>query len=840
MKNGIAQKSLRKKLIWQFSSFVTAIMVVITIVVVAAMLNGALSHELKQSLNVYANHSLEEIERRVSFLEEKIKDFSKNHFVVNSLIDLQGRDAYLPQLVRDFSNTTDIESVTIVDFEGIVIYGGSEHTPDYKKEVYLRTALAKGDTICQLSRQHPKNVIVAVPIEYYHTPQGAVIAEFNLAGIAARVLTKNDKYCHKLYSKDHVIFRANAIPGDNHISIIQQAGEQHPLMKHLGISLQSGIFRSEFSAPVRNASTRLVLIGFCIIAVSAILAARIGNNIAKPVLQLCSRVAKAADGGNPKCSPIGTGDELEELAYVFDRRTEQLVLAGTAMQESEERYRKLIELSPDGIAIHTDQRLLFINQAGTRIFGACNSSDLLEKSILDFVHPDLQGTFRQRLGQLKKGKQVPWLEIRLIRLDNSEICVEVASIAFIFNGKPAIQSILRDITERKQAEQEREKLQARFLQVQKMEAIGTLAGGIAHDFNNILAAMIGFTELALDSVKEGTILKDNLNNVFLCGQRAKELVAQILAFSRQQKEELKPLRIAPIVKEAVKLLKASLPATIKIAADIQSDLIVFADPTQIHQVMMNLCTNAGHAMQEKGGTLKVELSETWLDADFVVKHADLKPGCYIRLTVSDTGHGIPAQLLDRIFDPFFTTKKAGDGTGMGLSVVHGIVKGLNGAITVYSEKGNGTTFNVFLSAVEKDTALQTRMEKDIAMGTERILFVDDELVLAKMALQMLESLGYEVTTRTSSIEALELFKSKPDHFDLVITDMTMPNMTGDELVRQIKAIRSELPIILCTGFSANIDQNQAERLGVHGFFLKPITKNDMAWQIRLALDQTYN
>jgi len=333
MKDSIPKKHLRKRLVWQFASFVTVIMVVITMIV-TAMLTRALSREQKHSLGINANHSLENIEHRASFLVEKIKDFSKNHFVVNSLIDLEGRDTYLPQMVRDFSRTSDINIVTIVDFEGNAIYSSSEKPPDYKKEIYLRTTLAAGNTISQLSQKQPANVLVAIPIEYYNTPQGAVIAEFNLSGIATRFLNKREIIYYKLYSKENVIFNYNVIENESYISVMQKAAEKHPFMKHLGISLESGAIKSKCLAPVRKAGVRLVLIGFFIIFVSVILAARIGNSIARPILHLCERVKKSEKCNNQKCSPIGTGDELEELAYVFDRRTEQLVTA----RKNQENY----------------------------------------------------------------------------------------------------------------------------------------------------------------------------------------------------------------------------------------------------------------------------------------------------------------------------------------------------------------------------------------------------------------------------------------------------------------------------------------------------------------------
>lgn len=291
-----------------------------------------------------------------------------------------------------------------------------------------------------------------------------------------------------------------------------------------------------------------------------------------------------------------------------------------------------------------------------------------------------------------------------------------------------------------------------------------------------------------------------------------------------------------IIKEVLKLLKASLPSTIEIQQDIQSDSLVFGDPTQLHQVLMNLCTNAAHAMQEKGGVLRVELIDVEIDSEFTITHPDIKPGPYIKLTVSDTGNGMPPEVLDRIFDPFFTTKGEGQGTGMGLSVVHGIVKSYGGTIKAYSEPGKGSTFKVFSPVIERVVEPEAREEKPIPKGTEHILFVDDELSLVNINKQILESLGYKVTIRTSSIEALELFKTKPGRFDLVITDMTMPKMTGDVFAQKLMAVRQDIPVIICTGFSARIDEEKAKTMGIKAFVSKPILKRDIAVTIRKVLD----
>jgi len=387
-----------------------------------------------------------------------------------------------------------------------------------------------------------------------------------------------------------------------------------------------------------------------------------------------------------------------------------------------------------------------------------------------------------------------------------------------------------DITERKQ-------LQTQLQQALKMEAIGTLAGGIAHDFNNVLYSIIGYTELTMDDVPEGSLARKNLKEVFKGAMRAKDMVQQILAFSRKDDTQKKPIKVQSVVKEALKLLRTSIPSTIEIRQSIDADCgPVLADPTQIHQVIMNFATNAYQAMLEKGGVLELTLMEEEIgsdDSDF-----DLDPGTYLKLTVSDTGYGMDNVVMGKIFDPYFTTRGPGEGTGMGLAVVHGIVKSHGGNITVYSELGEGTAFSVYLPLIETRPVEPKVISAELApTGTERILFVDDEEYIVLMTQQILERLGYQVTSRTSSVEALAAFKAKPNEYDLVITDMTMPNMTGVELVPRLKEIRSDIPIIICTGFSEMIDEDKAKAVGIREYVMKPIVIEEIAKTIRKVLDE---
>jgi signal transduction histidine kinase/ActR/RegA family two-component response regulator len=383
------------------------------------------------------------------------------------------------------------------------------------------------------------------------------------------------------------------------------------------------------------------------------------------------------------------------------------------------------------------------------------------------------------------------------------------------------------------------KYERQLQQVLKIQAIGTLAGGIAHDFNNILFPIVGYTELTMDEVSEDSVAHKNLEEILKAAHRATELVKQILAFSRQSGQERKPVKVQYIIKEALNLLRASIPASIEIIHNIDDDCNpVMGDATQIHQVIMNLCTNAYQAMQDKGGKLEVILREVDIGYEETIEKIGMQPGKHLQLTVKDEGCGMDAAVLGRIFEPYYTTKEQGKGTGLGLSVIHGIIKNHRGDITVASSPRKGTTFQVNLPIIE-DAEVVTEFEPSngAAKGNEHILLIDDEEQIISMEQKMLENLGYQVTARTDSIEALDEFAKQPQDFDLVITDMTMPHMSGDELAQKLLDIKPDIPVILCTGFNEDITEEKALSMGIQKFVMKPVIKNDLATSIRTVLDQ---
>jgi len=381
-------------------------------------------------------------------------------------------------------------------------------------------------------------------------------------------------------------------------------------------------------------------------------------------------------------------------------------------------------------------------------------------------------------------------------------------------------------------------MEEQLRQSQKLKAIGTLAGGIAHDFNNILGAIIGYTELSMDTPNLNPQIRQNLEQILKSGLRAAALVRQILAFSRKSIHEQKPVRLSLIIQEALTMLRAAIPTTIEIRQHLPEDrIMIMADPVQVHQVLINLCTNAAQAMSANGGTLEISLDSVGLHGQDLVRYPELRPGRYAKLTVCDTGPGIASSIIEHIFEPFFTTKEVGKGTGMGLAVVDGIVKSHGGTITVENLTGRGAAFTVLLPRIDEAAETEEETSSELPCGNEHILLLDDENFLIDSGRKMLEQLGYKVTAATGSSEALAAFRQAPDFFDLVITDYTMPQMTGYDFALQLFETRPDIPVILCTGYSETISPEKAEAAGISAFIYKPVSKRELAIKIREVLDK---
>jgi len=501
------------------------------------------------------------------------------------------------------------------------------------------------------------------------------------------------------------------------------------------------------------------------------------------------------------------------------KQTEQSLL------ESKFRFKALHNASFGGIAIHDKGIILECNQGLSEMMGY----PVAELIGMDGLQLIAEKSRKAVMHNIVTGYEKPY-EATGLRKNGEEFPIRLEARNVPYKGKNVRTVEFRDITEHKE-------LAGRIQQAQKMESIGTLAGGIAHDFNNILFPIIICTEMLMEDIPADSPLRNNLNTVFKGALRAKDLVKQILAFARQDLSEIKLMRMQSVLKEALKLIRSTIPTSIEIEQYINNDCgPIKANPTQIHQIVVNLATNAYHAMEDTGGKLKINFKEIEL-CKKDLPDPDMEPGPYACLTVADTGVGIDKEIKNKIYDPFFTTKGQGKGTGMGLSVIHGIVKSAGGTIQLYSNPGQETEFHVYLPVVRSAFEPQEPYTKKVVQrGTERILLVDDEDAIVLMEKQMLERIGYSVVSFTSSVDALEAFRADPDKFDLVITDMAMPKISGDKLASELTKIRSDIPILLCTGFSEKIPEKMAKSMGNKGLVMKPIVTKDLSARIREVLD----
>jgi len=496
------------------------------------------------------------------------------------------------------------------------------------------------------------------------------------------------------------------------------------------------------------------------------------------------------------------------------------------LRENEERYRAMMEAMHDAAYISSpDFRIEYMNPRMISRIGKKATGEICHKAIYNNDEKCSWCVF----DQVRQGEHV----VYELANPNDKRYYSVSNSPIFYSDKNISKlTVFRDITTSKEIE-------SQLRQARKMEAIGTLTGGIAHDFNNILSVILGNAELALEDIPELNPEYFNLEEIKKAGLRAASIVRQLLSFSRKTDELIIPIEIIPVIKDALKFLRSTIPATIEIRKNIPAlDISVIADPIQINQIMMNLCINASQEMEQTGGIIEINVENVSLDKEKLKGYMDLKSGNYVKVSVSDTGPGIDTEIIDRIFDPYFTTKEVGKGSGMGLAVVHGIVKNYRGAITVDSKLGKGSTFTVLFPIPTAKPEIEIEKTDVVPFGNETILFVDDENSVVNMTSQVLERLGYQIEAKLNPVEALELFQSKPDHFDLVITDMTMPQMTGVKLYEKLMRIRSDIPVIICSGHSALIDEDKAKQLGIDAFVMKPILKREIAKIIREVLDKS--
>ncbi len=581
----------------------------------------------------------------------------------------------------------------------------------------------------------------------------------------------------------------------------------------------------------------------------------------RPVRQLVERIL--AEGHAEYTSTFLTHDgdhiPVEIYSHAFELEGKSMIIstahdvserekAKRDLQESERRFEEFFSHSPVGVALYDGTgKLLNVNQACLKTFGAPDTEQFAQFD--PFANPFIPERMRRVLEQRDTAQFEMSIDFDKARTDGLYVTsrrgaghLDVLMLNLGMDREYAPRGYLlqvQDITSRIQTKEALQRSGRQLQQAQKMEALGTLAGGIAHDFNNILTPILGYTEIMLHGMDDTEPNVEFLKEIHKASYRAKDLVQQILMFSRQHEHENKPVHLIPIVKEVVKLQQSSVPDGVKVSCIIKTDQdVVISNPTQIHQVMMNLCTNAGYTMKESGGEIEVHVADFVIGTRAQSEFPDLEPGRYLRIRVKDTGCGMDVATLERIFEPFFTTKPSGEGTGMGLAVVHGIIVGLKGALTVTSVLGEGTTFHVVLPVVEQQATEDASDTQDLHAGSGRsVLFVDDETAVAQMAVKMLRALGYAPALACDGEEALTMLRQSPGAYDLVVTDLSMPGISGRELAKAVTELQPDLPVILCTGYSQQYTEAEALRDGFADIIQKPIVMRQLADAIAAAIDR---
>jgi PAS domain S-box-containing protein len=625
------------------------------------------------------------------------------------------------------------------------------------------------------------------------------------------------------------------------------------LFEPWGWIIGTGIYLEDVYAQMGRLRWAVVWTTLAILFVALLASFYLMRTITRPIQALVGFAADVAGGRLDSVIEGNFRGEMRELKNAISHMVGQLdsrmqeaenkameaEAARQAFRESEEKYRILVENAQEAIFVAQDARLRFANARTSELTGYSRER-MTGSPFQDFIHPDDRELVLSRhYSRMKGDSPDPVYTFRIVHRNGAVRWVELKSVAIEWEGRAATLNFLRDVTEQKQIEATREKLQMRVRQSQKMEALGRLTGGVAHDFNNILSIIMGYAELAESETPASSPAGRGLQEIQAASLRARDVIRQLLTFSRKGEETHSPQDIRLIVREAMRLMRSTIPSTVEIREHISEDVpSIWANPTQIHQVIVNLSKNGADAMAESGGVLTVELEAVSVSEESAAADPELFAGDFVRLSVADSGAGIAGPDLERIFDPYFTTKAVDKGTGLGLSVVLGIVKSHGGAIRVESEPGEGTRFELYFPVAPDAAGLPAikRLES-LATGTERILFIDDEPSVSHLNKLRLEKLGYQVESRTDPEEALRLFANHPDAYDLVITDMTMPKLRGDEMCRELMRIRPGVKVILCTGYSDRISEEIAREMGIACYIEKPVDLHALAAAVRAALDE---
>ncbi len=537
--------------------------------------------------------------------------------------------------------------------------------------------------------------------------------------------------------------------------------------------------------------------------------------------------------------PLKLIHELQTFQIELELQNEELQRSQQELVETQIKYTRLYDFAPVGyLTIGVNGMILNANLTLADML-AIERSSLIDQSLSVHIVSEDQDIFYQHLRRLADEKTRQVCELRMKKTDAAPFDAQLESTVMSYQiGTPGrYRTVVIDISERKTMEKEQEYIQKQLFQVHKMTAIATMAGGIAHDFNNILFIIIGNVEFLMEDLPEWEPLYSKLNTIQTAALRAAGIVKMLLSFSFKTDQEKRPIDVSFKINETFKLLRSLIPSTINIRTIVpDTDVMILADVIQFGQILINLCTNAAQAMEETGGSIEIKLETQFLEQGDVEHYPALKAGAYAKISVCDTGPGIDPEIMSQIFDPYFTTRDVGKGSGIGLAVVHGIVKNHDGAVTVTGKPGQGACFTIFFPVIDQKPEIKAAPPYDLVHGTESILFVDDENDITAVAEETFKLFGYRIEAMTDPIDALAIFKLNPGYFDIVVTDMTMPNLTGISLARALQDIRSDIPIILCTGHSSLIDEDKARQLGIAGYIEKPVEISDLAKTIRHILD----